>query len=396
MLMEKMKKTGFRPAGPVIRAQNQAKAIVEWIQRQQDISRTPEEVAQPNPTHIWWRGTILVGAYSILLVWEGGKIFSQPQPKLPSPNHLISELAGPQADMHILRHARSAKDRADALQYLRAYAHQAYPYAESRWADILMEGKYGVPRNTQRAIHWYRVSAAAGDAFGLYSLGELAASGQIPGGMYEAKYWFTMAARQGNEDATKDLGYWPWRIYYQLSGISKKDFLALKSAAKTGNPVAEYYYGRALQSSYRKHPKYIQHSTTQAVYWYRRSAKQGFWYAEFDMGQAFSSGWGGLSKDMAKADHWWRLAAMQGEDIAANNLGYSYQIGAGVPQSDIKAVAWFLASNVDGYKPALAKAKTLMSSTSMTKKDIEQIYRYLVDIEAPLLPVNPVGSMEKR
>jgi hypothetical protein len=297
----------------------------------------------------------------------------------------MSKLVGPQADMHVLRHSHNVKERAEALQDLRVYVHQAYPYAESRWANILMEGKYGVSRNMHRAIHWYRVSAAAGDGFGLYKLGLLAASRQIPGGVYEAKFWFTLAARQGNLDAIKDLGYWPWRLYYQFSETSKKDFLSLKAAAETGNPVAEYYYGRALQSRYGHNLSYIPESIQQAVYWYQRSANQGFWFAEYDMGQAFFSGWAGLPKDMYKADHWWRLAALQGEDIAANNLGYSYQLGAGVPQSNIEAAAWFLASNVDGYKPALTKAKTLMSS--MTDQDKAEIYRYLLHLESPLLPI---------
>jgi TPR repeat protein len=393
LVRARLERQGFRPAAPIVPARSKAQATAVWSRRRENETGNLDERAETPPRGLWWRGSALVTVFTVLLLGNGARVFlsSPREAGPPPPLELMGRLIGPQADMHALRHCRVAKECAVALRDLRAYVHRAYPYAESRWATILLKGRYGVARNIARAIHWYRVSAAGGDAYGLYTLGRLAAAHRIPGGMREARVWFTLAARQGNLDAVKDLGYWPWRIDAMLATRSKSEFLALRVAARRGNPVAEYYYGRVLQSNRADRPSYDPRSVRRAVFWYRRSARQGFWYAEYDMGQAYLSGWVELPRDMKKADHWWRLAALQGEDLAANNLGYSYETGTGVPRSRFKAVAWFLASNVDGYHPALAKAESLMRT--MSGREMEEVYEYLVHLEAPL---RPIGRMRLR
>ena len=85
--------------------------------------------------------------------------------------------------------------------------------------------------------------------------------------------------------------------------VFKPSFEAAEKDAKKGEPLAQfnlglmYYKGRAAAQDY-----------TKAVYWWRRSAEQGFVEAQNNLGMAYGNG-DGVEQDFVEAHKWFDLAA---------------------------------------------------------------------------------------
>ena len=75
----------------------------------------------------------------------------------------------------------------------------------------------------------------------------------------------------------------------------------------------------------------------------------------------------GAHKDDAKALHWYRKAAKQGLPWSQFNVGEMYAKGLGVQQSDIEAYAWWWAAAERGHLPS-AKAKNTLAKY-MSERD---------------------------
>ena len=380
-LGESLARKGYTSASGIVAAPNREDAIQSW--HEHSLSSPVSETALPGSVSLWWKGTVLVVLWSLLVLWEnGGGVLWRGHPNLPHPSQLMAEEMSPESLLHVIRHSPDLQHRKEALHDLRVGAGLAMPGDEARWGVIRFYGQYGVVKNEKSGLHWLRVSATAGDALGLEQMGMLAAKGLIPGGFPAAQLWFTHAAREGSLNAIEYIGYWPWHLLEHLAYHSPPALQRLHAGARSGNPVAEYYYAMSFRRGHPQADLPMPERQRNAVYWYQKSAEQGFAYAEYEMGQSAYIGRGGITKNMRVADHWWRLAALQGNDLAANNLGYSYQIGAGVPQNDILAAAWFLSSSADGYAPARAKANRLMAN--MTQEQKAQVLRYCTSFESPL------------
>lgn len=374
-LANSLQQQGYHLAASPIAASNAGKAIESWL------ASPHQEGVLPDRITLWWKATALVVFCSLGVLWDnGGSSILLPHHPMASPVSVRS--LTPIQLFHQVRHHPNPQLCAAAISRFRSQARDASPSYESRWGLLEISGQCGVHKNLQRGVHWLRVSATAGDAYGLEQLGMLAAMGKIPGGLPAAKLWLTRGAREGNLNAIEYLGYWPWHLYEHLSYHSPAYLQRLRAGALTGNPVAEYYYAMSFRSGHPQGNLPKTQRQAQTVRWYQRSAAQGFGYAEYELGQCYFIGRGGLPKNMKMADHWWRLAALQSIGLAANNLGYSYQIGAGVPKNPIMASTWFLSSADDGYAPARDKAKKLMRT--MTHAQRQQVYQDCTKLDSPL------------
>ncbi len=78
---------------------------------------------------------------------------------------------------------------------------------------------------------------------------------------------------------------------------------------------------------------------SQAVYWIRKSAEQGYDLAQLSLGSMYYDG-EGVSKDDSQAVYWWRKAAEQGDADAQCKLGGMYYLGKGVTQDYSQAAYW--------------------------------------------------------
>ena len=59
---------------------------------------------------------------------------------------------------------------------------------------------------------------------------------------------------------------------------------------------------------------------SQAIYWFQKSADQGYSNAQINLGNCYEKG-KGVTQDYTQAAYWFRKSAEQGNKKAQNNLG---------------------------------------------------------------------------
>ncbi len=95
-----------------------------------------------------------------------------------------------------------------------------------------------------------------------------------------------------------------------------------------------------------------------AVYWYRKSAEQGYAEGQCSLAWMYSNG-AGVVMDKAEAAKWYRKAADQGHARARNNLGHMFLIGDGVAKDEKKGIVLLQQASAQGFANAQAKLKEL-------------------------------------
>ena len=78
----------------------------------------------------------------------------------------------------------------------------------------------------------------------------------------------------------------------------------------------------------------------QAVFWYRKSADNGYATAQRILGICYECGQG-VEKDLKQAAAWYQKAADQGDAQAGRNLGFCYEYGQGVKKDLKQAAVWY-------------------------------------------------------
>ena len=108
---------------------------------------------------------------------------------------------------------------------------------------------------------------------------------------------------------------------------------------------------------------------TEAVYWYRKAAEQGYVDAQFSLGGMYDNG-KGVEQDDEQAVYWYRKAAEQGHAKAQNDLGFMYATGAGIEEDSKKAVYWFRKAAEQGY----ARAQSNLGLLYRKGEGVQQSY----------------------
>jgi len=103
-----------------------------------------------------------------------------------------------------------------------------------------------------------------------------------------------------------------------------------------GNPKAQAYIGEV----YSQGGFGVSKDVGQAVTLFRKSADQGYARAQDDLGMAYANGQG-VAKNEAQAVAWYRKAAEQGDAGAQDDLGIALAIGQGITRDERQAVTWF-------------------------------------------------------
>eukprot|EP00927_Polykrikos_kofoidii_P005593 TRINITY_DN12216_c1_g1_i2.p1 TRINITY_DN12216_c1_g1~~TRINITY_DN12216_c1_g1_i2.p1 ORF type:complete len:510 (+),score=41.77 TRINITY_DN12216_c1_g1_i2:29-1531(+) len=104
---------------------------------------------------------------------------------------------------------------------------------------------------------------------------------------------------------------WSWILWFQDAANCDADNTNWQlSAAKSGNPVAQYIQSRRLLNGGK--------SKDQAAKWLYRAAKQGFSRAQNALGDAYEHGMG-VKPNRTKAKNWYKKAAVAGEIDAMHN-----------------------------------------------------------------------------
>lgn len=98
-------------------------------------------------------------------------------------------------------------DPVKASTLLEQAARQGDPAAVVMLGEMYSEGVEGMPKNGEKAKHWYQVGAERDMPAAQYGLASLHASGElIPKNLNQAEFWYLKAARRGHAKAQLALG----------------------------------------------------------------------------------------------------------------------------------------------------------------------------------------------
>ncbi|MFS2025176.1 tetratricopeptide repeat protein [Massilia sp. CT11-137] len=119
----------------------------------------------------------------------------------------------------------------------------------------------------------------------------------------------------------------------------------LMPLADRGDPDAQMLIGYMHEKG-----QGISANMVEAVNWYRRAASHGNVVAQFNLGNMYEQGIGGLPKDPKEAFHWIELAAKTDFANAQAKLGYYYGTGFSVPVDYKLALYWSATAVKNGYE----------------------------------------------
>ena len=228
---------------------------------------------------------------------------------------------------------------------------------------------HGIGKDYSEAVKWFRKAAMQGNRIAQYNLGACYENGQGVGkDLSEAKAWFGKAAAQGDSDANKALerlssteskstnqkkddksnGDWVSGLGTALELYNRGDYgqalFGFSMAARKGNAFAQYMLGECFSTGRGTKQDYAA-----AVNWYSQAAAQDYLQAQLKLAAHYEE-----AKDYPEAVKWYRMAAKQGDAGAQNNLALCYEKGCGVTVNAGEAAYWYNKAAVQGYKEAQA------------------------------------------
>ena len=163
----------------------------------------------------------------------------------------------------------------------------------------------------------------------------------------------------------------------------------LRVLAEQGNAEAQNSLGTRVPDS------------AEAGRWYRLAAEQGHARGQFNLGDAYFSGWG-VPKDEAEAVRWWHLAAEQGGAEEQLRLGIKYSYGRGVPRDHAEALRWMRLAADQGladaeYRLGLLFLDSLdLDSLGVSQDDAVRWRRSADHAGTPLRTVRSRGDVRER
>lgn len=170
-------------------------------------------------------------------------------------------------------------------------------------------------------------------------------------------------AQSGDAEAQAELGN---RYMFSNRGVPydpAQSFNWVQESAQQGNPRGEFL----LAGKYAQPSGLVGFHTdlTVAAAWYRKSADQGYVFAELTL-----AGWlvrgNGECQDLPQAAMWFQKAADQGNPEAQWTVANAYEFGEGVPKDLAKAREWYQKSADQNYFASKARLQWLDSQPHVT------------------------------
>jgi TPR repeat protein len=166
----------------------------------------------------------------------------------------------------------------------------------------------------RKQVEELKAKAEAGDADSEYQLGVRYSSGDgVPKDSAKAVKWYRKAADQSNVQAKTALGY----CYATGQGVAKDDAEAVKwyrKAAEQNFAQAELNLGNCYANG-----QGVAKNDAEAVKWYRKAAEQNFAQAQISLALSYALGQG-VAKDYVESYRWTLLAASQGDKDAKETM----------------------------------------------------------------------------
>jgi localization factor PodJL len=146
--------------------------------------------------------------------------------------------------------------------------------------------------------------------------------------------------------------------------------MALRSAAASGNPAAEFLVG----------VKYTEGSgvpadLAKAAVWYQKAADKGLAPAQYRLASLYEKG-RGVDKDVPKAKAWYAKAAEAGNAKAMHNLAVLFAEGGGGQPDYAAAAKWFEEAANYGVRDSLFNLGILYAGGIGVDKDLVASYKW--------------------
>ena len=154
-----------------------------------------------------------------------------------------------------------------------------------------------------------------------------------------------------------------------ISGANsdQRDIEWIIADAEAGNARSQFNLGGSYQ-----HGDGVPKDEFLALYWYRRSAENGFYLAQGYLGVLYEEGSRGLPQDMQKAIYWYKRAARSGETVSAYYLGVFNRDGALGPRDIAAAYWWFRTAAQAGFHEAQFALGQMYETGEGVRADIAQ------------------------
>ncbi len=211
------------------------------------------------------------------------------------------------------REAYIAGEYRKAFKILQPLARDGDSEAQ-KMLGIMYDYGHGIKADSEKALHWYLLSAEQGHPAVQYQVGAKYFRGDgVKQNYKEAARWWEMAANGGQVDAQFNLGL----MYFRGLSITADDEKAaalFSQAAEQGHGHSQYSlavmyaFGRGVSKDYAT-----------ALTWFTKSAEQGIAQAQFNLGVFYENGYG-VEKDREAALGWYEKAAAKGTVEAKNKL----------------------------------------------------------------------------
>ncbi len=145
----------------------------------------------------------------------------------------------------------------------------------------------------------------------------------------------------------------------------------LREAATNGDASAQYEIGQRYANGSGGVPQ----DNEQAAYWLNRAAEQGLAPAQYRLGTMFEKGLG-LPENPTKARTWYERAAAQGNVKAMHNLAVMQAEGAGGPQDFAGASRSFEAAAQHGLADSQYNLAILHERGLGVERDLAEAYKW--------------------
>ena len=224
------------------------------------------------------------------------------------------------------RPASSPSEMQARVAACRKAAEEGHAKAQHDLAIYYARGE-GVPQDHRAAAAWYRRAADQGHVMAQYYLARAYQNGEgVEQNYAKAAEWYRLAAEQGSALAEFELGF----LYFVGKGVPEDNTKAaawVRRAAAPPDSVEGSEWGRFMrpplgdqEAQYYLGLMYgqglgVSQDYRWAVFWYRRSAEQGYAPAQKLLGLMYFGG-RGIPQDYVLAHKWCNLAAARGDSEA--------------------------------------------------------------------------------
>ena len=121
----------------------------------------------------------------------------------------------------------------------------------------------------------------------------------------------------------------------------------------------------------------------EALYWYRKAARKGYYVAQYNLGVFYERG-KGVAKDLLEAVRWYKKAAAQDYPNAQYNLGVFYERGMGVEKDEHRAADYYREAAAQDYPNAIYNLGVFYERGRGVKKDMykaAELYQRAADLD---------------